>query len=108
MSCLEAIALSSSTEWNKDSRTDAQSLLLALTQFIVALEASHNLLAYTRGLSVKLQGPYVDVSYAYNEIESVKSVLRGSRSSVDSFHSIIYSTVLHLLVQTTSSKQTAF
>ena len=44
--------------------TDTQSLLLALSQFsfVVTLVATQSVLAYTKGLSVKLQGAYVDVA----------------------------------------------
>ena len=33
VSCLEAIVLSPAEEWNRDTRSDAQSLRLALSQF---------------------------------------------------------------------------
>ena len=96
-SCLEAIAHSTS-DWNRETRTDAQSLLLALSQFpfMVALVLSQKILAYTKGLSVKLQGRYVDVVRAYQDIESVKKVTRGVRSKVDDFHSQMYQDVLTL------------
>ena len=90
---LEAIVNCSATKWNRDSQSDAQSLLLALSQFfffIVALEATHSALAYIIGLSGKLQGAYVDVAYAYHEVKSVNSILHGSRSNAYSFHSQIY------------------
>ena len=92
VSCLEAIAKSSLAQWNRDSRSDAQSLLLALSQFsfIATLEATHSVLAYTRALSVKLQGPYEDVAYAYREVENVKAILHSCRSNIESFHSQIY------------------
>ena len=95
VSCLEDIANSSTTEWNRDSRSDAQSLLLALTQFpfIFALEATHSVLAYTRALSIKLQGPYVDVGHAYREVDNIKCILKECRSSVDSFQSNLLSSM---------------
>jgi len=39
--------------------SDAQSFLLLMSQlsFIIALVATQNVLSYTKGLSVKLQGP---------------------------------------------------
>ncbi len=97
-SCLEAIAHSSTSDWNRETRADAQSLLLALSQFpfMVALVLSQKILAYTKGLSVKLQGQYVDVVRAYQDIESVKEVIRGVRSRVDDFHSLVYQDVLAL------------
>ena len=92
MSCLETIANVSTADWNRESKSDAQSLLLSMLHFsfIVALVATHRVLAYTKGLSVKLQGPYVDVARAHREIETVKATLQGVRSNVESFHEHIY------------------
>ncbi len=92
VSCLEAIANASSSDWNRESKSDAQSLLLSMLRFsfIVALVATHRVLAYTKGLSVKLQGPYVDVARAHREIETIKTTLEGARSNVESFHDQIY------------------
>ena len=61
ISCLEAISQSTSLEWNRDSRSDAQFFLLALSQFpfIVGLHITQAVLGYTKGLSIKLQGNYV-------------------------------------------------
>ena len=55
---LEAIVYSTSSDWKKETRSDAHSLLLATSQFsfMVVLVLSQNMLAYTKGLSVKLQG----------------------------------------------------
>ena len=76
----------------------SQSLLLAMSQFsfMVALVLSQKILAYTKGLSVKLQGRYVDVVRAHRDIESVKAVISGVRSRVDDFHSQVYEQVLTL------------
>ena len=54
--CMEEIASSHASEWNRDSH--ANSFLLAISQFsfVAALVISHNVLSYTKGLSVKLQG----------------------------------------------------
>ena len=53
-------------QWGMEqgNTTDTQSLLLALSQFsfVVTLVATQSVLAYTKGLSVKLQGAYVDVA----------------------------------------------
>ena len=46
VSCLEEIALSSSCGWNRETRSDVQSLRLSLSQFpfIVTLVATHSVL----------------------------------------------------------------
>ena len=92
ISCLEAISQSTSLEWNRDSRSDAQSFLLALSQFpfIVGLHTTQEVLGYTKGLSIKLQGKYVDVARAHRDIEQVKSTLLNARRNVESFHKSIY------------------
>ena len=68
--CLEDIK--DSTDWNRESRSDAQLLLLALTHvpFIVALVIAKDVLAYTKALSVKLQGRCVHVVSAYSQIRN--------------------------------------
>ena len=92
ISCLEAISQSTYLEWNRDSRSDAQSFLLALSQFpfIVGLHITQVVLGYTKGLSRKLQGKYVDVACSHHDIEQVKSTLLNARRNVESFHKSIY------------------
>ena len=66
-------------KWNRETRLDTQSPLLAMLQFafIIALAATQSDLAFTEGLSEKLQGPYVDVARVHCEIETVKAFLQG-------------------------------
>ena len=98
VSCLEDIVKSTYSEWNRDTRSDAHSSLLALSQFsfISTLVVTQTILACTKGLSVKLQGRYVDVVRAHKDIEAVKSVVKGFRSEVDSFHDRYYQEALRL------------
>lgn len=58
VSCLEEIANAPSTDWNRETRADAQSFLLAVSQFscVATLVVTQTIFAFTRGLSVKLQG----------------------------------------------------
>ena len=102
--CFEAIVYS----WNRETHSDAQSFLLAMSQFsfIVALVLTQKVLAYTKGLSVKLQGRYTDVFCAHREIETVKETIRGVRSRVDTFHSQVCVKVL-MLSQSTEVAETA-
>ena len=46
-------------------------------------------LAYTKGLSVQLQGRYNDVDCAYRVIETVKAAVASAQSDVDVFHSSV-------------------
>ena len=57
---------------------------------LFALVTTQSILAYSKGLSVKLQGPYVDVARAHREIETVKAALQGIRSNVTTFHARVY------------------
>ena len=61
---------------------------------VVICVITQRILAYTRGLSVKLQGRYIDAVRAHTDIESVKSVLKGCRSQVDDFHQQLYEEVV--------------
>ena len=90
--CLEGIAGSASTEWNRETRSDAQSFFLSMSQFsfIITLVATQNVLSYTKGLSVKLQGPYVDIARAHREINTLTSSLNRIRQDVNGFHTRIY------------------
>lgn len=98
VSCLEEIVNAPPSNWNRETRSEAQSFLLALSQFsfLVTLVVTHKIVGYTRGLSVKLQGRYVDVVRAHKDIESVKVALKGTRSRVDNFHNHIYEEATHL------------
>ena len=98
VSCLEEIANAPPTDWNRDTRSEAQSFLLAVSQFsfVVTLVLTQAILAYTRGLSVKLQGRYVDVSRAHRDIESVKAALKVARSRVDTFHEHVFEEAVRL------------
>lgn len=64
--------------------------------FVVALVVTQKVLSYTKGLSVKLQGRYVDVVCAHREIETIRASVRDVRSNVNSFHALMYSQALLL------------
>lgn len=86
---MEELAHSKPADWNRETRSDAQSLLLSMSQFsfIVALVLTQKVLSYTKGLSIKLQGRYVDVVRAHREIETVRSTKNHpQRSSVQGGH----------------------
>ena len=61
--------------------------------FGVALVATQNVLSYIKGLSMKLQGCYVNAIQAYRGIQNVKSTLGKQRCDVETFHSQIYNEV---------------
>ena len=84
--CLEDIANLSNAEWNGETRSEALSFLLALSQFslIFTLMMVHTILASTRGLSIKLQARYMDIVCAHSDMDMVKSALKGYRSRIPS------------------------
>ena len=59
---------------------------VGLGSFVVTLVITEKVLAYPKGLSIKLQGRYIDAVRAHSDIESVKSTLSRCRSQVDDFH----------------------
>ena len=100
-SCLETledIANSPVNEWNRESRAEAHTLLTAMSNFsfIATLLITQKILSYTKGLSVKLQGAYVDVAWAFHDVNLVKTSLERLRQHVDTFHHTQYEEVLRL------------
>ena len=96
VSCLEAIK--DSTDWNRELRNDAQLYFLSLSRFpfIVAIVVTKEVLGYTQGLSVKLQGRYVDIVKAHKDVNLVLDTLKDGRSNTDPFHNHIYATTLSI------------
>ena len=88
--CMEDIK--DSSEWNHDSRTDAQSLFLALTRFpfIVALVVTKDILAYTKPLRLKLQGRYIDIVRVYGQIKIIETALKDARREIENCHSLMH------------------
>ena len=96
ISCLDDLVHASPAEWNRDTRFEALFFCCLCHSFIFTLVITQRILAYTRGLSVKLQGRYIDAVCAHTDIESVKSVLKGCRSRVDDFHQRLYEEAVRL------------
>ena len=90
--CVYSVAWSRPAEWNKETRSDAHSLLLAISRFsfIFSLVLTQRVLAYTMGLSIKLQGRYIDVVRAHRDIETVIDTLKDVRSGINVFHTNAY------------------
>ncbi len=94
--CLEEMKNSTLSEWSNDTRKDAQSFFFALTRFpfLISLVVTKEVLGYTKALSIKLQGRYVDVVQAFRDVTFVQETLCSAREGVDSFHSRIYASAL--------------
>lgn len=92
--CFEDIKNSAPADWNRETRSDAQALFLALTRFpfIISLVITKDVLVYTKALSVKLQGHYIDIVNAYNHISFVLTALKTAREDIDTVHGRMYMT----------------
>ena len=97
VTCFRTIVMETSS-WNRDTRNDANSLLQSLLQFpmIVALIITREILLITKGLSIKLQGPYVDMVRAYNDIAGVKKQVTENRNMAEEFHQRVYDIAIAL------------
>ena len=62
----------------------------------MALVIAKDVLAYTKALSVKLQGQFIDIVSAYNQISFVRTTLQCARDDVDSVHARIYEAALEI------------
>ena len=92
MACLDNINANNGREWNRESRVDAYSLLLALQNFsfIVSLVVAREILAITKPLSIQLQGSYTDIARAHRDVDQVRRQVKLNRNDIDKFHSLVY------------------
>lgn len=78
-------------QWNHTSRTDAQTLLNAVTfPFIVTLVIVGYILDLTRPLTKELQSVQMDMMKANNELENLKSALQQFQTDIDNHHHILF------------------
>ena len=85
--CLEE--MTAAAGWNRETVSSAQSHLRVLLEFklLITVNVTKNVLAYTKGLSIKLQGRWQDIVRAVENINSVKETIKDARANVDEFHS---------------------
>ena len=69
--------------WNQETVSSAQFHLRALLEFklLITLIVTKNVLAYTKGLSIKLQGRWQDIVRAVDIIISVKETIKDAREN---------------------------
>lgn len=84
--CLEDISGENSASWNRDTVADARSLYLGITdfEFVITLVSTKNVMAYSKTLTVGLQGRGIDIVRAY-EVNVVTECLQDVRTNVDHF-----------------------
>jgi len=94
--CLDAIR--SDNTFNSDSISKANDLYHCMKQsdFIVFLVVCKELLAYTRGLTTKLQVKKLEAYHAYKDIDFVLSTLKKVREEIESNHNKWFDTATEL------------
>ena len=84
MVCLDVISNNNGREWNRESRADAYSLLLALQRypFVISLVVAREFLAITKPISVQLQGSYTDIARAHCNVDLVKRQVKTNHNDI--------------------------
>ena len=85
--CLQLMCGDDAQKWNQDTRKDANSMLLGITQFpfVITLVSTHHVMAYSKALCVGLQGRAIDIVKAHNCINLVQKSLQNVREKIDDF-----------------------
>ena len=86
--CFNAILDEGPQAWSRDSITDANGLLTAITNtdFIAALVIVNKCLHYVRGITSSLQAEAKDLIAAMHNVSSVTTTLAEVRRNVDNYH----------------------
>ena len=73
------------------SRESHQSLLLAMSQFSFSVICTHTecTIIHKKGLILKMQACYIDVVHAHQDIETVRTALKGGQSRMDTSHTLV-------------------
>jgi len=92
VNCLESLSQAPASEWNRDTRQEANVFFNSLLRFplIVALMLTREVLLMTKVLSIKLQGAYIDIARAHEEVELVKQQVQNNREHLEVYHKRIY------------------
>jgi hypothetical protein len=74
--------------WNRDTCTDASTLLVAITKFdfLMAFVVAWKTLSLLKPLSVGLQSSSLDICKAYEEVDSTRRSIEHVRSNVEQFN----------------------
>ncbi|CAG2200185.1 unnamed protein product [Mytilus edulis] len=75
----------SSRNFNRETSSESSTLHASITnfQFLITLVVVKNCMAFTRGLSTKLQGRTLDIVAAYKSVSVVKEALTDVRKTID-------------------------
>jgi len=90
--CLQLMCGDDAQNWNQDTRKDANSMLLGITQFsfVITLVSTHHVMAYSKALCVGLQGRAIDIVRAHKCVDLVQKSLQNVRDKIDDFSATWY------------------
>ena len=90
--------ISTANGWSAESSKKLSVLLISITQFqfLMSLEVTWAGLGLIKDLTISLQGKSKDICCAYNEIVTVKDALSEVRSYIDTYHKMLYDSVVSL------------
>ena len=82
---LEEIKVNADKSWNHESTTKANGLYHSITNFpfLMALTVTRKTLAFTKGVTVKLQSCSTDMLKAYNNIKRVQEIIVKTRRGIE-------------------------
>ena len=85
---LDEIRTNTDKHWNSESTIKANAFYHAICtfEFLMVLTATQGILAYTKGVTVKLQSSSIDAMKAYKDIEHVRTTVETIREDVDVQH----------------------
>lgn len=107
LTCFDEIANNTEGIWDGKTITEAQGLLHSISTpaFIAAFKVNLHMFGYTKPLSCLLQGSTIDVISAYQEIYTVKTILKGIRADpTKEFQSIFRSALVMAKVAGSASE----
>ena len=89
---LEEIKVNAGKSWNHESTTKANGLYHSIMNFpfLMALTVTRKILAFTKGVTVKLQSRSTDMLKAYKDIKRVQEVIVKTRQGIDEYHHTCY------------------
>ena len=84
---LEEISLNRGKSWNAESTTKAAGLYRAIGnfEFLLPLAVARKTLAFTNGVTVKLQSRSIDVMRSFQDIKSIQEVMNHLRDDLDKY-----------------------
>ena len=89
------------SDWDSDSRSDAQQLLASITRFdfIAVFLTMYFYFSHLSGVTVKLQGRAVDIITAHQMISSIKDIYKKERSDIEEGFKKVYQQAVRMAIK---------